>query len=153
MTALAGPKIRHMHSITGQQNGCRFMPIKGSEGIIYPGALIMKTKAQPYVKRAEADADAIVIGVYSGLFEVNTTNLADGAVTIEVRDGIFTKFDSSVVVGNVITNAHEGQIVYAQNDNTLSLTSQTDTLSIAGRVHLVSDDGIELRIEAKEIEA
>ncbi len=150
MTALAGPKLRAMHSITGQQNGCRYMPVKGGEGIIYPGALIIKTLAQPYVKRAEADAMAVTIGVYSGIFPIDTTNLADGAYSIEVRDGVFTKFDSSLVASNGVTNAHEGMIVYAQNDNTLSLTAQSDTLSIAGRVHLVSSDGIELRIEAQE---
>lgn len=151
--ALTNPKLRHMHSIIGQQNGCRFMPIKGGEGIIYPGAGIIKTKGQAYVKRAEADPDAITIGVFCGLLPVDTTNLADGAVTIEVYDGIFTKFTSSAVMGNAITNAHEGQQVFWEDDDTLSLTSQTDTLSIAGRVHLVSEDGIELRIEAKEIEA
>lgn len=140
-----------MHSITGQQNGCRYEPVKGGEGIIYPGAGIIKTKGQAYCKRAEADADAITLGVYCGLLAVDTTSLADGAVTIEVRDGIFTGFDSSVVVGAELTNAHEGQMVFWQNDNTLSKTTQTDTLSYAGRIHLVSGDGIELRIEAQEI--
>jgi hypothetical protein len=140
-----------MHSITGQQNGCRYMPVKGNEGKIYPGAGIIKTLDQAYVKRAEPDAAAVTIGVYCGIFEIDTTNMTDGQVSIEVRDGIFTKFDSSAVADNIITNAHEGRIVYWQNDNTLSLTDQSGTLCQAGRVHLVSDDGIELRIEAEDV--
>lgn len=70
---------------------------------------------------------------------VDNTNGADGAVTIEVRRGVFL-WDNDPTTANQITDAHVLGNCYIVDDSTV--TSLATGSSVAGKVVGIYDEGI-----------
>lgn len=78
------------------------------------------------VGRAEALAD-------------NTSGAA-GAITVQIRKGIF-KFANSAA-GDLIANVDIGNDCFIVDDQTVAKTNGTSTRSVAGKVFAVDTDGV-----------
>lgn len=106
----------------------------------YQGSMILvKSDGFAYVGAAYAPgSNGFVIGVAA--FELDTTSdSSDGDHSVIVAPGIWGEFDISGTAA--ITEADRGKTVYLENDNTISGTNQTSTLTAAGKLHSVNDDG------------
>jgi hypothetical protein len=99
--------------------------------IIYPGALVVVnagyaapgTAATGLLAAGCADQDCINQ-------PSDSTGLADGAITIRVKQGVFA-FDNSTA-GDAITQALVGRNCYIVDDHTVAKTSNGSTRSVAG---------------------
>lgn len=94
-----------------------------SSGYATPGATATGLKA---LGRAEEQAD-------------NSAG-ADGAVSVEVRKGVF-RFGNSAS-GDAITPAEIGSDCYIADDQTVAKTDGTGTRSVAGKVFDVDAQGV-----------
>lgn len=75
---------------------------------------------------------------------VDNTGGADGAVSVEVRKGMF-RFANSAA-GDAITRAEIGTNCYVVDDQTVAKTNGTNTRSVAGTVVDVDAQGVWVRI-------
>jgi len=115
------------------------IPVAVKGGVhIFKGALVGVTAAEGLLMPAEVATDLIIMGVAD--YEVDARTAADGALFGHVSPGRWGDFDSASGLNAVEVN-DLGSIVYAVDDNTVSLTDQTGTLSVAGRFIGLDDRG------------
>lgn len=74
----------------------------------------------------------------------DNTSGAAGAIAVPVKRGIF-KFGNSSA-GDLIAQANVGADCYIVDDQTVALTSATNTRSIAGKIVGVDSDGVWVQI-------
>lgn len=94
---------------------------------IYANSIVAKNAAG-YAVPASADAAQVVIG--RALNAVDNSAGAAGDLYVQVEQGCFDF--NMAAAPNALTNADIGSLVYAQDDNTVSKTSQGGTLPVAG---------------------
>lgn len=111
------------------------LPVKGSVEI-FVGALVGLKDG--YLVPASADEDIRIVGRAEE--HVDTTGLANGDKSINVRQGVFKWGNSGG--GQAIAVANVGEICFAKDDQTVQLYSGTDTLPIAGVVVGLDTDGV-----------
>jgi hypothetical protein len=77
---------------------------------------------------------------------LDTTGLAAGAKSVIVQPGIVGWFASGSG-GDLITEDKRGQSCYVMDDDTVGLTSGTNTRAVAGMIYEVTADGIAVQFE------
>lgn len=125
----------------------------GADMHIYPGALIAHRVGSQLGEIPDPDnprTDLIVRGYATNEMiayaasvdgDGNATDPITGDVlTVNVEPGIGLLFDTGTA-GDEITKDDLGKVCFAHDDNTLYLTNSGNTLSPAGRVRYVDDDG------------
>lgn len=117
------------------------MPVR-ADVVIQQGALIAHRVGSSLAEVPLSSAkrtDLVIKG--TARFSVDATGKNDGDETVEVDTSpLQGDFDNSAN-SDEITASDLDKIVYAYDDNTLSLTDQSSTLSPAGRLHGIADDG------------
>lgn len=132
MTALT--KDRNTHSRDGEQFS---LPV-AANAKIYAGGIVM-LNATGYATKGATATGQICAGRAEEL--VDNTGGADGAISINVRAGVF-KFAN----GGDITIAEIGDTCYIVDDQTVAKTDGTATRSAAGKVVGVDSDGVWVRM-------
>jgi hypothetical protein len=112
-----------------------FGPQKGST-IVYQGGLVM-TDASAYLRPAAASvAGSYCVGVYDDPHSVrdrsDATGLADGALTLQYKEGVFGFQNDGG--SPILATTPSGTAVYAVDDQTVSLSSNAGARPIAGRL-------------------
>lgn len=81
-----------------------------------------------------------------GRFEESVDNSAgaNGAVSVQALRGTFKFANSSA--GDLIAQANAGADCYIVDDQTVALTSATNTRSVAGKIEAVDADGVWVKI-------
>jgi hypothetical protein len=116
--------------------------------VFYQGSLVLKkADGYAYVGVAYGTSGGQVLGVAS--FALDTTGVADGVQSVIVQPGIYGDFDNSGTAACAETD--RGKQVYLENDNTISLTSQGSTLTVAGMLHNIADDGSSVVVQFEVI--
>lgn len=148
-----------------RQGGLLSLNVRGGAAMhIYPGAIIAHRVGSALAEIPDPAAkrtDLIVRGYATNEVIVAASAVdgdgraldADGKLlSVNVESGIGHDFDTGTG-GNEITRDHLGQIAFAYDDNTLYLTDDGGTLSPAGRIRFVTDDGkIALHVDDCPIE-
>jgi hypothetical protein len=106
--------------------------------VIYAGTIAAIDSAGLAIKAITATTGR-VLGVFRK--SINTTGLADGAVTAEMERGCFGPFANSAA-GDQITAADLGTTCYVVDDQTVAKTSGSSTRVAAGLVWSVGADGV-----------
>lgn len=116
--------------------------------VFYKGSIVIK-KADgfAYVGVAYNNADGQCLGVAA--YALDTTGLLDGATNVILDPGTWGEFDNSAIA--VIAEDDRGKLCYVENDGTVSLTDQSTTLTIAGRVYDIADDGTTVVVQFEVI--
>jgi hypothetical protein len=116
-------------------------PGKANE-ILVAGCMAMVDASGRAVNAATATG-AIGAGrvkTQGGLDRWDLTGLADGALKVEVEEGIFKYFNSTA--GDLITVADIGKKCWIADNQTVAKTSATNTRSPAGVIRQVDSDGV-----------
>jgi len=111
----------------------RNLPVAANVAV-WQGGLAMLVGG--YVKPGAVATGGLGVGRFSA--SVSNIGGAAGAVSVDVRTGVFKFFNSSG--GDAITNANIGATVYIVDDETVALTNGSGTRSPAGTVFLVDPD-------------
>ena len=96
---------------------------------IYAGALVA-INASGYAVPAASSVALVPIGRAEA--QVDNSSGAAGALTVEVRQGMF--FFENSAGGNAIANSNFGQPAFVIDDQTVALTSSAGTRAIAGTI-------------------
>ena len=83
--------------------------------------------------------------------QVDNSSGLDGALTVEIRRGIFRWANSSAA--DEIADDDIGKRCYIVDDQTVALTNGTNTRSVAGIIFDVDDDGVWVDMQSDEIPA
>lgn len=126
----------------GVQDRRKVYPVKANAKI-YQGALVA-LDANGF---AIAGATATTLkGAGRAEQFVDATGLADGAVSVEVAEGIFKWLNSTA--GDALAQADVGAAIFIVDDETVAKTNGGATRSKAGVVEQVDTDGVWVRIAA-----
>jgi hypothetical protein len=150
MTALARETIRRHSTPIGQSHAHRYIGLVGDTGIVYPGSIMMQIAGSDYAQKVIADADAVCLGWADIPFPIDTAGLVDGDRKICIRDGIVGPLDNSAAADEV-TDAHRNRIVFLVDDNTVSATDQTGTLSCPVRLDRIDSEGAYILIGREQV--
>lgn len=135
-----------------EKGGRLFLPVRADQ-VIHEGALIAQRRGTNLAEIADPNNprnDLIVRGVARN--SVDTTGKANGSANVGVDPGLWGDFKSAGGLDEITTDDLDA-LVFMLDDDTLSLTDQTGTLSPAGRVRFVDDDGyITIEIEDQPID-
>ncbi len=113
--------------------------------VFYQGSMILiKADGLAYVGVAYATASGGKV-VGCALFELDTTIAANQGKSVIAQPGTFGDFDNSGTAA--IAETDRGKRCYLENDNTLSLTDQGGTLTDAGMIHSIADDGTSVVVQ------
>jgi hypothetical protein len=116
------------------------LPVKANVRI-FKGALVVVDAG--FAAPGRTATGLIVAGRAERQFD--NTGGAAGAITAEVRRGVFPFVNSSA--GDAIAQADVGTVCYIVDDQTVAKTSGTNTRSIAGRVVSVSEGDSQVYVE------
>lgn len=108
---------------------------------IFAGSIVM-LNATGYATKGATATGQIAAGRAEAL--ADNTGGADGAISVDVRAGVF-KFANSAA-GDAITIAEVGDTCYIVDDQTVAKTDGTGTRSAAGKIVGVDSDGVWVRI-------
>lgn len=108
------------------------------------GSIVGVDTADGLLKVATASTTLKIVGCSCA--EKNTTGLAADDRCIPVEHGIIGWF-SVGTAGDAITDAHIKQDCYAIDDDTVGLTSGTNTRSKAGKIHSLKDGLVAVQFE------
>lgn len=111
-------------------------PVKGGETIQY-GWIVMLDTATGYVLEGAAATGCIAVGRADGPAD-NATG-ADGDATIQTECGVFYYQNSA---GDAISALDFGKVCYIEDNQTVAKTDGGATLSPAGIVYELRDDGL-----------
>jgi len=111
--------------------------------LIYGGAMVMVNAAGYLVKGQTATG---LIGVGRAEARADNSTGAAGAITARYKPGTY-RFKNSTA-GDLITIADIGKACYAVDDETVALTSATNTRSPAGTIDSVDANGVWVRFDA-----
>lgn len=120
---------------------CRGYPI--AAGVHAFAGAIAVLNATNYLEPATTATGKKTVGVFNE--EVDNTNGADGADTVEVERGYFHFANSAAA--DEITDADIGELCYVVDDQTVAKTDGTATRSIAGIVDGVDANGVWVLID------
>lgn len=120
------------------------LPVKGSVKI-YKGALVGRD-AGGFLKPMAADLTLRCVGM--ALSTVDTTGLSDGAVTINVRQGVFKYANGDTIVVGL-----EGNDLYASDDQTVNKGDSNGTRPFVGKLVQVDTDGVWIEIRLTQASA
>ena len=115
----------------------------GAAQLIYAGAMVMLNAAGDLVKGATAVG---LVGAGRAEERADNSTGAAGDVTLRYRPGTF-RFKNSAGADE-ITAADLGKPCYAVDDETVALTSATNTRSPAGVVDMIDAQGVWVRFDA-----
>jgi hypothetical protein len=132
MTALTADRNTPRIGDEGAITGILKLPMKASTKI-FKGSLVVIDAG--YAAPGRTALNLIAIG--RAEYTVDNSTGAAGAKFIEVRRGMFGWANSTA--GDLIAQANVGAIVYIVDDNTVALTSATNTRSVAGQVMSVGE--------------
>lgn len=118
-----------------RQGGRRSFPVAAST-VIHAGALVAHDGG--HLVPASADPDLVVVGRADQ--HVDNAAGADGDTRCETRTGVFAYENSAGA--DEITRGDIGSPCYAVDDQTVALTSDTNSRPRAGTIHDVDDDGV-----------
>jgi len=110
-------------------------PVKGSTKTIQGGIAVLNGG---YAAPGTTATGLIAVGRFEET--VDNTAGADGALSVEVKRGVFKFANSSA--GDLIAQADAGADCYIVDDQTVAKTSATNTRSIAGKIVAVDSDGV-----------
>ena len=118
--------------------------VAANNQVFYQGsAVLIKSDGLAYVGVAYTTGSGFVPG--HAMIELDTTIAANQGKSVIVQPGTFGEYDNSGTAA--IAETDRGAVCYLENDNTLSLTSQSSTLVAAGRVFGLADDGSSVIIQ------
>jgi hypothetical protein len=137
MTALAADKNYKKRS-TADRN----FPVAAAVKIYY-GALVAIDNTG-YARPARATATDVVVGV-AKIRADNSAGLA-GAISVEIESDFAVACVNSGG-GDVIAVTDIGKDCYAQDDQTVALTSNSAARPRAGKIQNVTSDGVWLRFD------
>lgn len=120
---------------TARRDGVLYATPVATGGKIYAGTMVWKN-TQGY---AVADPVAGYPCLGCAEYQADNTNGQQGDITVITREGEFNFANSSD--GDAITIADVGNACYAADNQTLSKTSDANSLALAGYVKGVDDDG------------
>lgn len=132
MTALTQDRNTH------KRVGNRFSLLMAAGAKIFAGSIVM-LNATGYATKGATATGQICAGRAEE--QVDNTNGADGALSIDVISDVF-KFANN----GDITIAHIGDTCYIVDDQTVAATDGTGTRSAAGKVVGVDSDGVWVRM-------
>jgi hypothetical protein len=107
-------------------------------GTLHAGSMVAERDGSDMIEEPSARTDLKVMGITPGSFTFTTT--ADRERRLQVDTGTYGPFANSSG-GDAITVADIDTICYAVDGNTVSKTDKTGTLSPAGYVRYVFDNG------------
>ncbi len=104
---------------------------------IFPGALVVITTGG-YARPARTNTTDKVVGVAEQL--ADNTNGANGDIRVKTVAGTFNFVNSTA--GDAIALGNVGDPAYVVDDQTVALTSNTNTRITAGKIIDVDSDGV-----------
>lgn len=122
---------------TARKDGVTFNRALAANAVIFEGALVCLS-ATGYATPGAVATTLVADGV--AISSVDNTGGANGAVSVEVRKGVF-RFGNSAA-GDLITIAEIGDNCYIVDDQTVAKTNGGATRSVAGRIVEVDADGV-----------
>jgi hypothetical protein len=146
MAITAGKQVRPLAE--GRQD---FANGKAND-IVYAGGIVMLDSSGRAINGAAATG-CIGVGVAltnRDLDRYDSTGLADGALKVRWEEGVFPMKNSGSQP--FLSSDQPGIIVYIEDNETASKTSQSSTLSVAGFFHHLDADGVWVMM-SKEIGA
>lgn len=112
--------------------------------VFYQGSIVIeKADGYAYVGVAYSDANGRCLG--TAMCGLDTTGIASGVSSVIVQPGTFGDFDNSSIAA--IAETDRGKKCYVENDGTVSLTTQSSTLTEAGMIHSIADDGTSVVVQ------
>jgi hypothetical protein len=134
---------------TGRTNYGSHLPVRTWEAaddqVFYAGSLVLiKSDGLAYVGVAYATASSGFVPGHA-MCELDTTIPANQGKSVIVQPGIYGDYDNSGTAA--IAEDDRGKACYLENDNTLSLTDQGGTLTRAGLIENISDDGTSVVVQ------
>lgn len=126
---------------TTERQGKRLVLPVLAGAVINAGCYVALT-ATGFAKEGAVAAD--LIGIGRAEETVDNTAGADGDVFVEVKQGCF-KWDNDTADAVSLTNVSKD--CYIVDANTVSISSDTNARSIAGKVLGVDDDGVWVKTE------
>jgi hypothetical protein len=111
----------------------RKVPVNGGS-IIYAGTMVCLDATGYAIPAADTAGISPVIG--RAAHKADATGLADGAITVEVEEGIFRWNANSVTQAHVAVTS-----VTIVDDNTVGLAAATTNDIVAGKVWELAGDG------------
>jgi len=123
-----------------KQMGCNPLPVElcvpmKAATTIYAGSIVVSDAG--YAAPGRTATGLITLGM---AMETVVNSGAAGAKKVRVKPGVFKWGNSSA--GDLIAQANCYADVYIADDQTVALTSATNTRSIAGKVIQVDSDGV-----------
>lgn len=112
------------------------IPVAGAKKI-YAGALVARDANGYATPGATATT---ILGVGRAEAQADNASGADGAVSVDIRKGVFRFGNSSA--GDLIGRADIGNDCYIVDDQTVAKTNGTGTRSVAGKVFDADSDGV-----------
>jgi hypothetical protein len=119
-----------------------FGPGKAND-IVYAGGIVMLDASGRAINGAAATG-CIGVGVAltnRDLDRYDSTGLADGALNVRWDEGILGPFKNSGTAP-FLSSDQPGLIAYIEDNETISKTNQSSTLSVAGFFHSLTSDGV-----------
>ena len=99
--------------------------------VIYAGALVVMNSATGFAEPGLTGTGLVALGRAER--QVNNVGGANGARAVRVRRGTFL-WNNSPAGADLIAEANIGEPCYIVDDNTVALTSATNTRSVAGTI-------------------
>jgi hypothetical protein len=118
----------------------RFELPLAADAVVFAGSAVVFIDGYGYVKAAVSGANLRSVGIAE--HAADNTGGAAGDVKVWVQNGIF-KFKNAG--SNTLTGAHQGSLCYFDSDDTVS--SNSSSQSVAGRVVRVDSDGVFVHID------
>lgn len=131
---------------TPRREGARFNDPVAAATTIFAGALVALNAAGNAVRGGTASSGA-ARGV--AIARADNSGGAAGDISVESERGTFRLKNSAA--GDLITRAHIGQPAYIVDDETVALTSNGATRSVAGRIADVDANGVWVEVGTASI--